>query len=67
MRQAHRRRGNTDGDDQVGDGMEYQRPKIRVNSIDMTVVVAGERPDVPFVPCKLSSRGVVLTPVSASW
>ena len=47
--------------------MEYQRPKIRVNSIDMTVVVAGERPDVPFVPCKLSSRGVVLTPVSASW
>jgi hypothetical protein len=47
--------------------MEYQGPKIRLNSIDMTVVIAGEGPDVPLVPCKLSSPRVVLTPVSASW
>jgi pimeloyl-ACP methyl ester carboxylesterase len=29
--------------------MEYHGPKIRVNSIDMNAVVAGERPEVLLV------------------
>ena len=47
--------------------MEYQGRKIRVNSIDMNVVIAGEDPDVLLVPYKLSSLDVVPTPVSAGW